>query len=87
MATTEPEPVEVDVQIISSYVFYSDEMLEEAKTFPSFAEMIESARQREAEFQALPKEEQDRILAEREKAYEAKRCPACGCHPNEHGEG
>lgn len=36
-------------------------------------------------FAALPPEEQARIKAEREAAYEAERCTVCGCHPDEHG--
>ena len=35
-------------------------------------------------FRALPANEQERILAERAAAYEAQRCPHCGCHPDEH---
>lgn len=46
-------------------------------------QMEENARA----FRALPPEEQARILAEKKDAYEAQRCSACGCHPDEHGDG
>jgi hypothetical protein len=49
---------------------------------PPFGELIRMAEERDREFRALPAEEQARILAERETAYEARRCPTCGHHPD-----
>lgn len=47
--------------------------------------MTDAVEANAAAFAALPPEEQARIKAEREAAYEAERCAVCGCHPDEHG--
>lgn len=61
----------------------SDELLADA--LPPFEEIMRMAEEHDRAFRALPSEEQARITAERKAAYEAKRCPTCRCHPDEHG--
>lgn len=55
----------------------------------SLLEILERGEQEQAAFEALPAEEQARILAEREAEREAARlartCEHCGCDPEEHG--
>lgn len=58
------------------------ELLEDA--LPPWDEMQRQMEANARAFAALPLEEQARIKAEREAAYEAERCKACGCHPDEH---
>lgn len=78
---------EITFHMATAMVPVSEEMLAEAKNMPSFLELLAMAEQRDREFRALPPEEQARIKAEREAAYDAERCTACGCHPSEHGDG
>lgn len=67
----------------------TQEMIDDAAGMPSLLEMMEQWEQERAAFEALPAEEQERILAEREAEREAARlartCPHCGCDPEEHG--
>lgn len=63
----------------------SAEMLDDV--LPPLDEIFRRAKEAQAAFAALPVAEQERILAERHAAYEAQRCPHCGCHPDEHGDG
>lgn len=60
------------------------ELLEDQ--LPPWDEMQRQIEANAAAFAALPPEEQARVKAEREAAYEAGRCTACGCHPDEHGD-
>lgn len=73
--------MDVVVNRLTALLPVSAEMLEDR--LPSWGE-IEAAA---TAFAALPPEEQERILAERKAAYEAERCTACGCHPDEHRDG
>lgn len=59
------------------------ELLEDQ--LPPWDVMMAQMEAAAAAFAALPPEEQQRITAERKAAYEAERCTACGCHPDEHG--
>lgn len=63
----------------------SQELYDEVLSMPSWDEMQRQIEANAAAFAALPPEEQARIKAEREAAYEAERCTVCGCHPDEHG--
>lgn len=75
----------MDVRKIAATVPVSREVLDD---FPGTLEdWIRAARAERERFAALPPAEQARILNERAAAYEAKRCAACGCHPDEHGGG
>lgn len=56
-----------------------------ADRLPPFSEMMRRIEENARAFAALPLAEQERITAERKAAYEAERCKACGCHPDEHG--
>lgn len=56
-----------------------------ADALPPFPEMMRMIEENARALAALPLAEQERITAERKAAYEAERCEACGCHPDEHG--
>lgn len=76
--------MQTDVKRYAAVVPISQEML--IDRLPPFEELMAAGARADAAFRALPSEEQARILAEREAAHEAKRCTACGCHPDEHGD-
>lgn len=71
-----------EVKMYGAQIEVSEEMLADAMPFD---EMMRRSAEGARAFRALPPEEQERILAERKAAYEADRCAACGCHPDEHG--
>jgi uncharacterized protein YqiB (DUF1249 family) len=73
----------MDVQKYAIVVPVSREALDD-DVLPPFPEMMRQIEENARRFRALPPEEQARIKAEREAAYEAERCQACGCHPDEH---
>ena len=77
--STEPE---ITVRQMQVYMPISQEMLEDA--LPPWDEIERHMEEKARAFAALPREEQERIKAERKAAYEAERCEACGCHPDEH---
>jgi hypothetical protein len=66
------------------------QVLLEDSILPPMWETIERMRREHQEFLLLPKEEQERILAERQAlaaaAKEARTCKECGCDPHEHGD-
>jgi hypothetical protein len=74
----------VQVRKLVSYMGVSRE--EWGNRLPPFDEMMRRIEENARAFAALPPEEQARIEAEREAAYEAQRCMACGCHPDEHDD-
>lgn len=76
----------MDTQVLKygAVIPVSRELLADAA--PSFEELLAAAHRAQVAFSLLPPEEQARILAEREAAYEARRCTECGCHPDEHGD-
>jgi hypothetical protein len=74
---------EITVHMATAYLPVAQEVLDNA--LPPFDVMMAQMEANAAAFAALPPEEQERITAERKAAYEAQRCPACGCHPDEHG--
>lgn len=81
---------EIDVQLnVRQVVHYMPVSREEVldDRLPPWDEMQRQMEANARAFAALPPEEQARIKAEREAAYEAERCTACGCHPDEHGSG
>lgn len=70
-------------------VHLSDELHAELAGFPTFAELAHRAAEEQRRFNALPADEQRRILAEeaaqREAERDARTCKTCGCDPDEHG--
>lgn len=76
---TDPE---ITVRQMRAFMPVTQEVIDNA--LPPWDEMMRQMDANAAAFAALPPEEQARILAERKAAYEAERCQACGCHPDEH---
>lgn len=75
--------VQLNVRVASGWMTVARELLDDR--LPPWDEMQRQMEANARAFAALPPEEQARITAEREAAYEAERCTACGCHPDEHG--
>lgn len=73
-----------DIITVSYAIPVSREVLEDA--LPPFDVIMQRIEENARAFAALPLEEQERITAERKAAYEAERCEACGCHPDEHSD-
>lgn len=78
------DPV-LEVRQVQAYLPVSRAVYDDIMRGPTFAEMVERAEELQRAWNALPEEERARITAARKAEYEAKRCPACGCHPDEHG--
>lgn len=71
----------LNVHMVTAWMPVSREMVESA--LPPWDEMERQMADNARAFAALPPEEQARIRAEREAAYEAQRCPTCGTHPDD----
>lgn len=74
----------MQVRVLTAHMPVSQEMLDDR--LPPWDEMERQMAENARKFAALPPEEQARIKAERKAAYEADRCTACGCHPDEHSD-
>jgi hypothetical protein len=65
------------------------EILDDMAAWPTLEEIQQRFEQEQAAFEALPPEEQARILRQRAEEQEAARlartCEHCGCDPEEHG--
>lgn len=73
----------MDVKKVTSYIQLPAELLNE---WPAGQNIFQLAAESARALAALPPEEQARITAERKTKYEAERCQACGCHPDEHND-
>lgn len=82
--TAEDRPEPIEVRVMTTVMPISAEVLADA--LPPWDVMMRQMEENARAFAALPSEEQERITAERKAAYEAERCEACGCHPDEHGD-
>lgn len=78
---------EIEVKKYSHFLHVAREEMDDR--LPSFVDMLKGLEEEQRRFNALPAEEQARILAERaaaDTAAKAERtCPHCGCDPDEHG--
>lgn len=81
---------QIEVKAMSYHANITRELAEDSSFLPPGVSLFEWLDEQQTKFDALPAEEQARILAEdeqrraREKAE--RTCPHCGCDPDEHGD-
>jgi len=83
-------PEQIEVKAMTCHVTMTREQIEDSTFLPPGVSLFEYLAEQERQFNALPPEEQARILAEQEAeraaAKAARTCPHCGCDPDEHGD-
>lgn len=80
---------QIEIKVMTGPMLVTQELIDDSMILPPGVNIFDHLAEQRRQFEALPIEEQQRILAEdeerraREKAE--RTCPHCGCDPDEHG--